>query len=96
MGRKRLLSSLPVHFDDGKGGWEEIDNRVVSDGKGGVGILSRDGKQYNPNWITGLNAPKGMGMSGNRLYVADMANVVVIDKRKGNIIKSIAINKKTP
>ena len=68
----------------------------VLDGKGGVGKLSRDGKQYNPNWITGLNAPKGMGMSGNRLYVADMANVVVIDKRKGNIIKSIAINKKTP
>jgi hypothetical protein len=64
----------------------------VSDGKGGVGKLSRDGKRYDPIWITGLNAPKGMGMTGNRLYVADMTNVVVIDKRRGNIIKSIAIN----
>ena len=64
----------------------------LSDGKGGVGKLSRDGKQYNPDWITGLNAPKGMGMTGNRLYVADMADVVVIDKRKGKIVKSIAIN----
>lgn len=64
----------------------------VLDGKGGVGKLSRNGKQYNSGWISGLNAPKGMGMWGNRLYVADMANVVVINKRKGNIIKSIAIN----
>jgi len=61
------------------------------DGKGGVGRLSPDGKQYNGSWITGLNAPKGMGRYDNLLYVADMSNVVVIDIHKGNIIKKIPI-----
>jgi DNA-binding beta-propeller fold protein YncE len=61
------------------------------DGKGGVGRLSPDGKQYNGAWITGLNAPKGMGRYGNRLYVADIGNVVVIDIAKGSIIKKIPV-----
>ncbi|MDQ3682897.1 MAG: ATP-binding protein [Bacteroidota bacterium] len=63
-----------------------------ADGKGGVGKLNSNGKQYNPGWITGLNAPKGIGMAGNRLFVADMGNVVVIDIRKGKIEKKIPIN----
>jgi hypothetical protein len=62
-----------------------------ADGKGGVGRLSPDGKQYNGTWITGLNAPKGMGRFGNRLYVADLGDVVVIDIAKGQIIKKIPI-----
>jgi hypothetical protein len=61
------------------------------DGKGGVGRLSPDGKQYNGNWVTGLNAPKGMGRFGNRLYVADISNVVVIDIAKGTVIKKIPV-----
>ncbi|HEV3325332.1 MAG TPA: ATP-binding protein [Puia sp.] len=61
------------------------------DGKGGVGRLSPDGKQYNGAWITGLNAPKGMGRYDNRLYVADISEVVVIDIPKGKILKKIPI-----
>jgi hypothetical protein len=61
------------------------------DGKGGVGRLSPDGKQYNGNWITGLNAPKGMGRYSNRLYVADISDVVVIDIPKGKVIKKIPV-----
>jgi len=44
-----------------------------------VGRLSPDGQHYNGAWITGLNAPKGMGRYGHRLYVADISEVVVID-----------------
>jgi len=62
-----------------------------ADGKGGVGKLSTDGKTYNGTWITGLNAPKGLGKYGNRLYVADISNVVVIDIAKGIIEKKIAV-----
>jgi hypothetical protein len=62
-----------------------------ADGKGGVGKLSTDGKAYNGTWITGLHAPKGLGKYGNRLYVADLSNVVVIDIAKGIIEKKIAI-----
>ncbi len=75
---------LYVSLIDG-GGWD-------ADGKGGVGILGADGKIINLTWITGLNAPKGLGRSGNRLYAADISEVVVIDIAKGKIEKKIAID----
>ena len=62
------------------------------DGKGGVGKLTRDGKIIDTVWITGLNAPKGMGIVGNRLYVADMIEVIVVDMEKGKIEKKIKID----
>jgi hypothetical protein len=74
---------LFVSLIDG-GGW-------VADGKGGVGKLSFDGKQLESNWITGLDAPKGLGRVGNKLYAADMSSVVVIDIKKGAIEKKISI-----
>lgn len=72
---------LYVALIDG-GGWN-------ADGKGGVGKLSFDGKKYDSTWITGLNAPKGMALIGNKLYVADLKEVVVIDVKKGKIDKKI-------
>lgn len=75
---------LYVSLIDG-GGWDV-------DGKGGIGQLGLDGKNYNATWITGLNAPKGLGMSGNRLYAADVSEVVVVDIQKGEIEKKIAID----
>jgi len=64
----------------------------TADGKGGVGKLSREGKIIDSLWITGLNAPKGMGMAGNRLYVADMNEVVIIDIQNGKIEKKLKID----
>jgi hypothetical protein len=75
---------LFVSLIDG-GGWD-------ADGKGGVGKLNTDGKNYDGNWISGLNAPKGMGIMKNRLYVADISEVVVIDILKGTIEKKIALD----
>jgi hypothetical protein len=75
--------TMYVSLIDG-GGWD-------ADGKGGVGKLGVDGHGYDPSWITGLNAPKGLGRYGNRLYVADITEVVVIDIRQGKIEKKIAI-----
>jgi hypothetical protein len=62
-----------------------------ADGKGGVAKLSIDGKKYDGNWVTGLNAPKGLGMYGNRLYAADISDVVVINLSNGKIEKKIAV-----
>jgi|SRR5215204_3034140 len=75
---------LYVSLIDGSG-WN-------ADGKGGVAKLSIDGKKYDSLWITGLNAPKGMGIAGNRLYVADISEVIVIDIAKGKIEKKIAVD----
>jgi sugar lactone lactonase YvrE len=63
-----------------------------ADGNGGVGKLSRDGKSFNSAWVTGLHAPKCMARKGNRLYVADITEVVVIDIKKGAIEKRIVID----
>ena len=75
---------LYISLIDG-GGWDV-------DGKGGVAKLGVDGKNYNPAWITGLNAPKGFGISGNRLYAADISEVVVVDIKNGKIEKKIALD----
>ncbi|HEY5367520.1 MAG TPA: ATP-binding protein [Hanamia sp.] len=74
---------LYVSLIDG-GAWD-------ADGKGGVGKLSLNGKDYDSTWISGLNAPKGLGKFKNRLYVADINEVVVIDIAKGKIEKKIPI-----
>jgi hypothetical protein len=67
----------------------------AADGRGGVGKMSPDGKKYDSTWIRGLNAPKGLGMFGNRLYAADISEVVVIDMARGVVEKKIAIDSAT-
>ncbi|HZW64589.1 MAG TPA: ATP-binding protein [Hanamia sp.] len=74
---------LYVSLIDG-GGWD-------ADGIGGVGKLSLNGKNFDGKWITGLNAPKGLGKFGNKLYVADISEVVVIDIKNDKIEKKIQI-----
>ncbi|MGJ7029814.1 ATP-binding protein [Niabella hirudinis] len=84
-------SVLPVHREnelyvsliDGKGN--------EKDGKGGVGILNKDGTVKNLSWVTGLNAPKGLGLYKKNLYVADLTDVVVIDIKTAKVIKTIPI-----
>ena len=78
---------LYISLIDG-GGWD-------ADGKGGVGKLGVDGTNYTGNWVSGLNAPKGLGRYGNRLYVADITEVVVIDIATGNITKKIPVDSAT-
>ena len=61
------------------------------DGKGGIATLATDGAVIDKNWFTGLNAPKGMAIYKNRLYVADITELVVIDIKKRELIKKIPI-----
>ncbi len=62
------------------------------DGKGFISKLSQDGKIIKKEWVTGLNAPKGMGLYKNKLYVADLSEIVVIDIAKGVIESRLKIN----
>ena len=57
------------------------------DGKGSIGRLKPDGTTFDAKWITGLNAPKGLGIVGNKLYVTDNFALVEIDIPTGKIIK---------
>ena len=69
---------------DGKEPWGK-------DGKGSIGKVGLDGKIIAVDWISGLNAPKGMGLYKNKLYVADLTELIVIDVNKGTIVDRIAI-----
>ena len=61
------------------------------DGKGSIGKVALDGKIIVTDWVKGLNAPKGMGIYKNKLYVADLTEVVVIDIDKAAIIQHIPV-----
>jgi hypothetical protein len=61
------------------------------DGKGSIGKVGLDGRIFTTTWVTGLNAPKGMGIYKGRLYVADLSDVVVIDISKASIIQKIPV-----
>lgn len=62
------------------------------DGKGSIGKVGLDGKIIKVDWVTGLNAPKGMGVYQNKLYVADLDAVGVIDLKAGKLLKRIPVN----
>jgi hypothetical protein len=61
------------------------------DGKGSISKLSKTGVPINLDWVTGLNAPKGMGKYKQELYVADLTELVVIDIKKGIIKNKIKV-----
>jgi sugar lactone lactonase YvrE len=63
----------------------------ANDGKGSIGKVGLDGKIIAVDWVSGLQAPKGMGLHKNKLYVADLTELVVIDVKSGTIIERIAI-----
>lgn len=63
----------------------------VKDGKGGVAILNLDGSMKNPEWITGLNAPKGLAIYKNTLYIADITAVVSVDIPSGKVKNTLEI-----
>lgn len=62
---------------------------TARDGNGFISKLSPDGKKILLRWIEGgkrkvvLNAPKGMALRGNELFVADIDTVRVFDRRTG-------------
>jgi DNA-binding beta-propeller fold protein YncE len=61
------------------------------DGKGSVGKVGLDGKIIQVDWVKGLEAPKGLGLYKNKLYVADVDKVAVIDTKKAAIVQTIPV-----
>lgn len=55
--------------------------------KGFISKLSTDGKIVELKWVDGLNAPKGMGILNDKLYVSDNDKVIEIDLKTGKILK---------
>ena len=65
-------------------------NPTQKDQNGFISKVSpSNGSIIELNWVTGLNAPKGMAISNNnsRLYVSDITDLVEIDIDNGKIMK---------
>ncbi len=75
---------LYVSNIDGTDGW-------AKDGKGSIAKVGLDGKIIAVEWVTGLNAPKGLGMYKGKLLAADIDEIVVIDIKKGVIERKVPI-----
>ena len=59
----------------------------AKDGNGFISRLSKDGKVEALQWATGLDAPKGLALVGDRLYVSDIDQLVSIDTATGKVDK---------
>jgi hypothetical protein len=66
-------------------------NPVEKDGNGRIVLLTLDGKLLKKDWITGLNAPKGLRTFGNSLWAADIDEMVEVDIAAGKVARKIKI-----
>lgn len=65
---------------------------VAKDGDGFIAILTPRGKIKKLNWLDGLDAPKGMALMGNRLYVTDIDQIRVINVETASIETSVPVD----
>ena len=63
----------------------------AKDGNGYISIISDGGEWIEKDWVTGLNAPKGLALVGNDLYVSDIDEVVRINAETGEIVSRTPI-----
>lgn len=69
-----------------------------ADGKGFISRLAPDGSLLELEWIAGgaagavLDAPKGMALVGDKLYVADITKVRSFDRQTGKPTGQVVIN----
>ncbi len=66
-------------------------SNIKKDKKGHISILSEDGKTISSKWVSNLNAPKGMRVKGNYLFVTDIDEVLKIDITDATIVKKYKI-----
>ncbi|MEM9683286.1 MAG: hypothetical protein AAF942_08480, partial [Pseudomonadota bacterium] len=59
---------------------------TVRDRNGYISKIGTDGSLIRKYWFRGLDAPKGMAVFGNYLFVADIDQLVVIHKLTGQLL----------
>jgi sugar lactone lactonase YvrE len=67
-------------------------NGADKDNNGFISKMDLNGKIVTLQWATGLSAPKGMGISGNKLYVTDIDRLVILDLTAGAILKTYQVS----
>lgn len=68
-----------------------VGNPGDADGNGYLTLLSLDGKVITRRWVDGMDAPKGMAISGGKLYAADITKIRVVDLASGKLVADIDV-----
>ena len=63
----------------------------VDEANGFISLMDTEGKIIQLKWVSGLKGPKGMGIHGNILYVADVDELVLINIPEAAIAKRIKV-----
>lgn len=69
--------------------------RMEKIGDGYIAQINLQGEITKPNWVSGLNAPKGMAIYEGKLYVSDLNELVIIDIETAKIEKRILVETAT-
>ncbi len=69
-------------------------NPWEKDGNGFISKMDMEGNITNLKWIEGLHGPKGMGIRGNSLFVADINTLVEINIESGQIVNIVEMEGK--
>ena len=65
---------------------------VEKDGNGYISKILLDGEILRKQWVIGLNAPKGLAIHDDILYVADIDTLVAIDIPSGTITSTYKVD----
>lgn len=63
----------------------------AKDGRGWISKLDAKGKVLKRQWVSGLNAPKGLRVCGGRLFVADIDQLVEISLSTGGVVSRLPV-----
>ncbi|HSI74931.1 MAG TPA: hypothetical protein VK957_03515 [Lunatimonas sp.] len=89
-----FITNESVHYEPSNGQLYVANIEGEPAGKDGVGsisILSKTGEIIDQEWVTGLNAPKGMAVMDGKLYVTDVDALVEIDLASGDILNTYEV-----
>ncbi len=89
-----LITNESVLYDEATGTIyvANIDgNPTDKDGKGSISILDKEGNIVEQEWVSGIDAPKGMGIANGKLYVTNIDELVEIDIETSSISKRYAV-----
>ncbi|SHM62410.1 hypothetical protein SAMN04488057_102370 [Cyclobacterium lianum] len=89
-----LTTNESVHYEESDGLIYVANIEGGPDEKDGVGSISKineDGEILEKDWVSGLNAPKGMAVMGDYLYVTDIDRLVEITLATGEISNTYEI-----
>jgi sugar lactone lactonase YvrE len=66
-----------------------VGHPAEQDGVGTISLVSASGKWINKQWAVGLDAPKGMAISGDKLFVSDLTALRVLSLEDGTLLDTL-------